>query len=210
MNTTDFTFRLTAYDIDRFLPQVSKALEKRTELLSRQRFPFLWKITDKLVRTSRSKNPTGLHTKLLSLLCLAAGIILLVPGLMKPRELLIPLLAGAIASAIGLWGLWCSRKQKANPFDRSAGALLNGKDTISEEQAMEISFFETAMMLPGGGDDDCVLYEDFQSVFETADLFLLVFDTRAVVLQKRDLTTGDPDAFREFITAHVSQYHSLV
>lgn len=155
MNATDFTFRLTAYDIDRFLPQVRKALEKRSELLSRKRFPAVWKITDKLGTSSH-------------------------PG-----------------------------KRKSNSLDRSARALLNGKDTLSEEQAMEISFFETAMILPGGGDDDCVLYEDFQCVIETADLFLLVFGTRAAVLQKRDLITGGLDAFRAFIAGNVAQYHSL-
>lgn len=209
MKATDFTFRLTAYDIDRYLPQVSQALEKRTEHLSRMRFPALWNITDKLRPAAQGEDRRRLHARIFSIFCLVAGIILLVPGLMKPGELLVPLLAGAAAVVIGIGGLWRSRKRKTNPFDRSAGLLLSGKDTLSEEQAMEISFFETAMMLPGG-EDDCVLYEDFQCVIETEDLFLLVFGTRAAVLQKRDLLTGDLDAFRKFIAGTVAAYHSLV
>ena len=34
-----FIFQISAYDPDRLLPQVRKALEKITELLSRKRFP---------------------------------------------------------------------------------------------------------------------------------------------------------------------------
>lgn len=208
MNTTDYTFRLSAYDIGHLLPQVSKALERRTELVSRRRLPALWNLTDKL-SSSKGEARRRLHTRLFGIFCLVAGIVLLVPGLMNPKELRLPLILGVLAVISGAADLWRSRKQKANPFDSSARMLLNGKDAYTEEDTMEISFFETAMMLPGEDDDSCVLYEDFKYVFETADIFLLVFDTRAVVLQKKDLITGDTDAFRAFLTSRVSAYETL-
>ena len=209
MNATDYTFRLSAYDIERLVPQVSKALEKRTELVSRNRFPALWKLTDKLSST-KGETRRRLHTRFFGILCLLAGIFLLVPGLTNPEELRLPLILGILAVLSGAADLWRSRGKKPNPFDTSARTLLNGKDAYTEEDTVEISFFETAMMLPGDGDDACVLYDDFKYVIEEADIFLLVFDTRAVVLQKKDLTNGNTDVFRAFITANVSEYHSLV
>jgi len=205
MNTTDFTFRLTAYDVDRYLPQVRAALEKRTELLSRSRFPSLWRLVDKLNASHPGKDHSKLLPRFVSLFCLAVGVILLVPGLMKPQELQIPLIAGIAAIVIGIVGLWRNRTRKKDPFEQAAKVLLRGKDALTPEQSIEVSFFETAMMLPGG-EDNCVLYEDFQCVIETADLFLPVFGTRALVLQKRDLPAGSEEAFREFLSAAVSEY----
>ena len=210
MNATDYTFRLSAYDIEHLVPQVSKALEKRTELVSRNRFPALWKLTDKLSSSTKGEARRRLHTRLFGILCLLAGIFLLVPGLTNPKELRLPLILGILGVLSGAADLWRSRRKKPKPFDASARILLNGKDAYTEEDAMEVSFFETAMMLPGDGDDACVLYDDFKYVIEEADIFLLVFDTRAVVLQKKDLTNGNTDDFRAFITANVAEYHSLI
>ena len=46
MPNASYIFQISAYDPDRLLPQVRKALEKSTELLSRKRFPRMWKFTD--------------------------------------------------------------------------------------------------------------------------------------------------------------------
>ena len=43
-----FSFQITALDSTALYPQVSRALEKRAELLSRQKYPRMWKLTDKL------------------------------------------------------------------------------------------------------------------------------------------------------------------
>lgn len=43
-----FIFRLTSYHTDKLLPQVSRALELRNEIVSRAKYPFLWKRKDKL------------------------------------------------------------------------------------------------------------------------------------------------------------------
>lgn len=54
----------------------------------------MWRYIDRhpsSQRTGRSR----LRTRLLSVLCLAAGVILVVPGLMEPKELLVPLVVGA-------------------------------------------------------------------------------------------------------------------
>ncbi len=44
MADTDYIFHISPYDTEKLLPQVSRALEKRTEMVSRERFPGLWNI----------------------------------------------------------------------------------------------------------------------------------------------------------------------
>jgi UDP-N-acetylenolpyruvoylglucosamine reductase len=44
----EFVFALTGYDEESFMPQVSKALEKRTESASRDKYPNVWKNIDKM------------------------------------------------------------------------------------------------------------------------------------------------------------------
>ena len=44
----EFVFVLTKYNNVSFKPQVSKTLEKRTELVSREKYPQVWKYVDKM------------------------------------------------------------------------------------------------------------------------------------------------------------------
>mgnify|MGYP000103826290 CR=1 FL=1 len=116
MENENYIFQISPYDINCLLTQVSKALEKRTELISRERYPDMWQFTDRMNTAAQGKSRSSFRTKLLSIVCLVAGIFLLVPGLIKPQELFMPLLAGTAALMIGIVGLWCSRKNKKNPF----------------------------------------------------------------------------------------------
>ena len=64
MASADFIFHLTPYDTRKLLPQVSKALEKRTELLSRQRYPGLWKQTDRLNARAKGRSRSRVYPAL--------------------------------------------------------------------------------------------------------------------------------------------------
>ena len=173
MADTDYIFHISPYDTEKLLPQVSRALEKRTEMVSRERFPGLWKHTDRFRSMARGRKRSRLRTRGMSALCLAAGIFLAVPGLMEPRELFVPLLVGAAAMGAGIIGLWQSRARKKNPFDRAAKILLEGKDKSSAEQAASVSFSEEGMTVPaGGGKAEFVPYREFECAVETADSFL--------------------------------------
>lgn len=210
MDNIKYVFRLTAYDINCLLPQVSKALEKRTELVSRERYPNLWKNTDRLNAASQGQTQSRGRTIFMSIVCLALGIFLFVPGLVKPQELLVPLLVGAVAIGAGIGGLWRSRKNKKNPFDKSAKKLLAGKDTFSAEQSIEVSFSEEGMILPtDNGGAESVPYSNFECIIEATDIFLLVYDTRVTVLQKHDLITNTADEFRGFISNKVAKFKTL-
>ena len=113
-----YLFQISSYDISRLLPQVSKSLEKRSEHLSRECYPNMWRQIDRLPSRSQRASRSRLRTKLFSILCLAAGVILVVPGLMEPKELLVPLVVGAAAIVLGVTRLWLTRKNREKPFDR--------------------------------------------------------------------------------------------
>ena len=129
---------------------------------------------------------------------------------MEPRQLLVPLLAGAAAVVLGAAGFWSSRKNKKNPFDRSAQLLLEGKDQVSEDPGPVVSFSEQGMTLPTeGGGAEFVPYSSFESVIETPDILLFVYGQRVTVLQKQDLIQGDGQEFSRLISEAVPRYELL-
>ena len=202
----NYNFQITPYDTESLLQQVSKALEKRTEFVSRERYPGLWENIDKLNAVSKGKRRSSLRSKVMSIICLVLGVFLFVPGLIKPQELLVPLLVGAFAIVIGIVYLYIGRKGKKNPFDKSARLLLMGKDTISAKQSIMVSFSESGMEIRADDKEpQHIPYSDFESMIETEDLFLFVHDTRITVLQKKDLTSNDITDFRNFISRNVPQ-----
>ena len=202
----NYNFQITPYDTESLLQQVSKALEKRTEFVSRECYPGLWENIDKLNAVSKGKRRSSLRSKIMSIICLVLGVFLFIPGLMKPQELLVPLLVGAFAIVIGLVYLYIGRKDKKNPFDKSVRLLLMGKDTISAKQSIMVSFSESGMEIRADDKEpQHIPYSDFESMIETEDLFLFVHDTRITVLQKKDLTSNDITDFRNFISKNVPQ-----
>lgn len=202
----NYNFQITPYDTESLLQQVSKALEKRTEFVSRECYPGLWENIDKLNAVSKGKRRSSLRSKIMSIICLVLGVFLFIPGLMKPQELLVPLLVGAFAIVIGIVYLYIGRKGKKNPFDKSARLLLMGKDTISAKQSIMVSFSESGMEIRADDkESQHIPYSDFESMIETEDLFLFVHDTRITVLQKKDLTSNDITDFRNFISKNVPQ-----
>ena len=202
----NYNFQITPYDTESLLQQVSKALEKRTEFVSRECYPGLWENIDKLNAVSKGKRRSSLRSKIMSIICLVLGVFLFIPGLMKPQELLVPLLVGAFAIVIGIVYLYIGRKDKKNPFDKSVRLLLMGKDTISAKQSIMVSFSESGMEIRADDkESQHIPYSDFESMIETEDLFLFVHDTRITVLQKKDLTSNDITDFRNFISRNVPQ-----
>ena len=94
---------------------------------------------------SKGKQRSRVRTKVMGIICLVLGVFLFVPGLIKPQELFVPLLAGAFAIIIGIVYLYNGRKSKKNAFDKSAKLLLMGKDNISAKQSIVVSFSESGM-----------------------------------------------------------------
>ena len=207
--TAPYLFQISSYDISRLLPQVSKALETRSEHLSRERYPKMWRYIDRLPSPSQGAKRSRLRTRLFSILCLAAGIILVVPGLMEPKELLVPLVVGAAAIVLGITRLWLTRKNRENPFDRSARLLLEGKDQTPESPAPVVSFSDQGMTFSEKDKTVFVPYSDFESAWETEDTLLLVFGQRVTLLQKQDLVQGDFSGLSRLLAEKVAAYQRM-
>lgn len=210
MSNVSYIFQISPYDTNKLLPQISKALEKRTELISRERFPGMWKLTDKFNSMAQGKTKSRLRTRIMSMICISLGIFLFIPGLMEPQELFVPLLTGAAAIGAGIGGLWRGRKHKKNPFDRAAELLLNGTDGISTEQGVIVSFTDDGMIMTSDDADTVfVAYGDFEFAIETADTFLFAYGNHVTVLQKMDLTTNNIDEFYKFILVKIGKCQSI-
>lgn len=199
----NYVFRVGQYDSRLLIPQVSKALELRMDLVSKKRYPGLWAATDKLRSFSHGRTRSRTRSRIMGILFLFLGIFLFVPGLTDPEELTGPLLIGALGILAGIFNLWSSRKNKKNPFDRSAKLFLDNISPLSQD--IEVVFGESGVEMPG----ESIPYENFECAVQGPDIFLFTFDTRATVLQKCDLIAGEADEFWLHISGKISQNASF-
>ena len=201
MEQNNFAFRITAMG-EEYLPQISYALEKRTELLSRAQYPGMWKTTDKL--RASVKEPSKGHRifrKLLSIFCLCCGILLFVPGLMEPEELKVPLIVGAIGIGTGIGGLLRGKIKRKNPFDKSARLLLEQRRTTNDAK---VSFSEDGMTITAGGNDERIPYDKLEYIVEATGMLLITFDEKVIAVKKEDMVCGELEDFRSFIADHTA------
>lgn len=197
----DFTFQLSNYNQDDLEAQVCKALEKRSELSSRQRFPGLWSSIDRL-EGSKAPKPVrrrrASRYKIYGVVLLALGIFLLVPGLSEPEELLVPLVAGVVCVLMGLAYLMPRREKPSKKFRAMAVKLLAGAQTVEQagNAPVLVCFSEAGMKLP---DRDIIPFDCFDAIVETEGIYLFTWNGRVTILQKRDLITGAEEDFLRFL-----------
>ena len=122
------SFRITALDADHLRPQLSRALEQRTELISRQKYPKMWELTEKLNRVEKVPNTMqeyrAKRRRMLGILNWLLGVFLLTSGLMEPQKLLIPLLVGAVGFSVGVVTLWQNRRALLGVCSLFPGVIL--------------------------------------------------------------------------------------
>jgi len=201
MEQNNYAFRVTAMG-EEYLPQISYALEKRTELLSRVKYPGMWKATDKLQSSIREPSKgRKIFRKLLSIFCLCCGILLFVPGLMEPEELKVPLFAGAIGIGTGIGGLLRGKIKRKNPFDKSARLLLEQRKTTDDAT---VAFDETGMTIAAGGGEELIPYDKMEYIIEAEGMLLLTFDEKVIAVKKDDMVCGDMVSFCTFASDHAT------
>ncbi|MGI6561961.1 MAG: hypothetical protein ACOX3Q_05290 [Clostridia bacterium] len=200
----EYVFVLTEYDEATFKPQVSKALEKRTELVSRKEYPKMWNFIDKM--NSKEKASEEVLKKrrrrfnVYGTLFIIAGLFLFIPSLMKPKEMLLPLLAGAFAVVLGIFYLRSgknTKKEKVTSFDKAAIQLFNEYEKLSSEK-VSVTFTDDKIQLAG---NDLIDYSEINEIFITKDLFIFIWNDRITVLQKKDLSSCNIEEFISFITS---------
>ncbi len=200
MATTNFIFSMKPYEIEVLVPQVAQMLQKRVELASRKKLPGLWKLTDKLSAVPRATE-AELKRRRESRrqwggLLLVMGIFLFVPGVMKPQELPVPLVAGFFAIVMGVLYL---RKEdrKKNSYEKKAKKLLENMNASMKSQKLRLVFDDTEVVMSGVGEDKKISYINMECALETAELFGVIYENQIVLLQKKELLLGTADELTE-------------
>ena len=221
MEEIEFIFQVTDLNEEVLVPQISKALEKRTELRSRQTAPKMWNATDKLNEsnkmTEEEKKRRRMRKKILGVLFMILGVILFVPGLVKRDGNMMALIVGAIAIIVGFNNFRTSGEVKRNSekFDNAAREFLTGHKESLKNNKVQICFSGEEMITVMGEldelDQDAVSFDQIEYVMETEDIFFAIYQGRGIVLQKKDLDQelGTLDEFRVFVNKNVKKIIDL-
>lgn len=223
----EFIFEISTYNKEALAEQLSRALDRRMELSSRQQLPWLWKAIDGMnsrpQATDKVIRGRVIRYKIYGFLFLAMGIFLLVPGLMEPQKLMLPLIAGIISGGCGIVYLLPLKKSAAKrrqeylqkPWRKSINKrcqttsekLLDGLQSleVNDNAPLHILFSEKGMEI---GDAQLIPYFNFHTLVETEDLYLLTWNEKVTILQKRDLTVGTHQNFIQYLKEKVSYYEN--
>ena len=196
MEEQSYTFRLTAYDIPRYLPQVSRALERRSELAGQLKYANRKKLTG--VPQSRG-NFHGRNRRTTYIMS-AVGIVLGAGSLYLSASLgwdIFFLIIGAALVIAGIYGFY--HAGRSNPYARDAAKLLKGKDSFLAEDDIRIVFNEYGMRSARS----FIPYNEFQCWIETEDLFLFMYGPLVTLLQKTDLVDAEISDFRQLVIGNI-------
>ena len=173
--------------------ELAAALEKRMEIFSRASLPGMWKKTDALNRyAARGSGRKGVLRKILPWVLILAGLFLTIPGLMEPKELRTPLIAGAFFMLLGISSLLRQRRAAAGMLQNTSGLAEASVQVVFDDEGMKVITQDSTRTVP---------YEEMEMLIKTPQLYLLTYGGKATLLQKKDLT-GDAEAFVGFLSAH--------
>lgn len=205
---SEFVFVPTPYGAE-LQDELAKALRARTEIISRKKNPKLWRITDSVNRFTEEHGadaPALKRRKLiqtgLSAVLAAAGVFLLVTGLMEPRNTTM-LAAGIIALIIAAARLLPKPDASmTRQFQKSASLLLKSLGGMDLSSKPKIRFTDETMQIKSNQRSADFPYEKMEILVQTPRLFVLTHSGSATVLQKKDLILGTPEEFLDFFRAH--------
>ncbi len=202
-----FLFQISSYDDPALDGETEELLRQRLETHSRQTLPGIWKATDKLNDYAEQgpgrKKRQGRY-RIYGVVLLVLGVFVLVPGLAEPRAPIL-IAAGIAAIFAGLLNFLLGGKRKAGGVPTSckneAKKLLAGRRAIDwRKSATKIDFDETGITVTSGESQETIPYAQIAEVFESEHLWLLMYhDERALLLQKKDLVSGDAARFTSYI-----------
>ncbi len=206
----EFVFVPTHYSPELQI-ELAKALRARTEIVSWKKNPKLWRMTDGVNRFAeecRADDPLlkrrGIVRTVLSVILAAAGVFLLVTGLMEPKNMTL-LVTGVIALVIAAARFLPSPDaDMTRQFQKSAALLLKSLGGLDLSSKPKIRFTDEAMQIKTNQKSADFPYEKMETLVETPSLFLLTHSGSATVLQKKDLILGTPEEFLDFFRAHAA------
>ena len=203
--------RMGTISRDTAVAQVSRVLQQRTELASREHLPGLWRLTDQLNERQRVSKSVlkrrRIRTGLLSILCASLGVFLLIPALMAPFDLTLVIcsILSIGLGAFNLWNLWRPRSGK-NGFEKPAAQILDKLYALPREITIRIAFTDSEMLMENitAGtlqSQDAIPYTEIETAFEAEDIYLLTYAGKGMVLPKRCMTVGTAVHFRDWLSS---------
>jgi len=209
----DYVFELSPIEGDALLPQLSRVLQARTELVSRSKHPGMWRASDRMNREKLTPEAAArsrtLRFRIWGVLLLVLGALLLIPALGQGK--LLAMLASVLSILAGIQNLrWASGKGfRAPDFDTPARQLLAGL-AAPGRRGGRVSFAGPGIELrPSEGESMAVPYEDVDYLFETEELIVFTDRVRIIVLRKAELSGGDVDGWRRMIVKKTDNYIDL-
>ena len=166
-----YLFQISNYDDPAVDRETAELLHRHLEAESRRRCPAMWNAIDR-IRTHAAKGPARerrtVRCRIYGVFLLALGLLTLILGLMPPRTTDVIIVGGAVIIA-GLLEVALARGSTPPRIPASCKA---------EENEEHLS------------------YTRIKSAFESLHLWLVVCDDEcALLLQKKDLRSGNADSF---------------
>lgn len=209
----EFVFRITDYSDPALDAETAELLRQRLEARSREAAPGMWKVTDRLEAwAAPAVKGCRRRYALQGAALIALGVFALVPGLMEPR---VPslILTGSLSILAGLLTIY-GAKVKSHPEPpascrREAAKLLKfPRETDWEALQAQVRFDETGWTVKTAEGESRTGYGQLRGVFESERLWLLVCEKdMAMLLQKRDLVSGETGNFLPCLQDIINQNH---
>ena len=201
-----YLFQISNYDDPAVDRETAELLHQRLEAESRQRCPAMWNAIDR-IRTHAAKGPKGparekrkVRYRIYGVFLLALGLLMLILGLMPPRTTDVIIVGGAVIIA-GLLEFALARGRTPPRIPASckkeARKALELRRTVDwEKLKTTIRFEDAGITICAEENEEHLSYTRIKYAFESLHLWLVVCDDEcALLLQKKDLRSGDADSF---------------
>ena len=198
-----YLFQISNYDDPAVDRETAELLHRHLEAESRRRCPAIWNAID-LIRTHAAKGPARekrtVRYRIYGAFLLALGLLTLILGLMPAKTTDVIIVGGAVIIA-GLleFALACGRAPPRIPASckKEARKALELRRTVDwEKLKTTIRFEDAGITICAEENEEHLSYTRIKSAFESLHLWLVVCDDKcALLLQKKDLRSGNADSF---------------
>ena len=201
-----YLFQISNYDDPAVDRETADLLHRHLEAESRRRCPAMWNAIDR-IRTHAAKGPKGparekrkVRYRIYGVFLLALGLLTLILGLMPPRTTDVIIVGGAVIIA-GLLEFALARGRTPPRIPASckkeAQKALELRRTVDwEKLKTAIRFEDAGITICTEENEEHLSYTRIKSAFESLHLWLVVCDDEcALLLQKKDLRSGNADSF---------------
>lgn len=198
-----YLFQISNYDNPAVDRETAELLHRHLEAESRRRCPAMWNAIDR-IRTHAAKGPARerrtVRYRIYGVFLLALGLLTLVLGLMPPRTTDVIIVGGAVIIA-GLLEFALARGRTPPRIPASCKkevrkALELRRAVDWEKLKTTIRFEDAGITICAEENEEHLSYTRIKSAFESLHLWLVVCDDEyALLLQKKDLRSGNADSF---------------